>query len=256
MSIVRRKFYLSHEMCPKNPADPSVLETTFTLPPGEYYIGGPTLVIEEYVNEMWECDFDFRNGLYSTKGKKPLYYAPCSLDVDGAYTGSDGFIYPGMAGIFSASLVRKDKEKWQIDSDGKFKTFETPVHVKLFCHGSNVDLNGIEITDDNGFHLKIDNASEQQDEMDTFKAIAEENKFITHWECAMFNDELIDMLKKHPFKAKKMMLGTIPGKLVGDTWLDVWKSINTCVEKQAPMDHIFIEGFEEKGNTLHVSMGS
>jgi hypothetical protein len=166
MSFLRRKFYLSNELSfdysklqtdSQNNADTSEMETTFTLPPGEYYIGGPTLVIEEYANEMWECDFNFRTGLYSTKGKKPLYFAPSSLDVDGAYTGSDGFIYPGMVGIFSASLVRKDVDKFMIDSDGKFKTFETPVRVKLYCHGDNIDLNGIEITDEDGFHLRIDN---------------------------------------------------------------------------------------------------
>lgn len=66
---------------------------------------------------------------------------------------------------------------------------------------------------------------------------------------------------KHPFTASYVdascycYKGSEVVPLVGDTWLDVWKSIETyCKRKNC--DHTFIESIKQKGDILRVHCGS
>lgn len=94
----------------------------------------------------------------------------------------------------------------------------------------------------------------------------------SHWSYDDCEKPIRDFSQKHPFTAKWIDSGcngddhcyavhlcgmkpTEPVELLGDTWLDVWKSIDRHIA-QKECGHRFIELIEEDGDTLIVHCGS
>ena len=111
------------------------------------------------------------------------------------------------------------------------------------------------------------------DHIDRLRTIAEENG-IKHstWSFDDFEEPVRDFSKPHGFTASMVDSGcghnshcyymklhknkpTTPVQLIGDTWLDVWKSIDRHIA-QKECGHRFIETIEQKGDTLVVGCGS
>jgi len=111
------------------------------------------------------------------------------------------------------------------------------------------------------------------DHIDRLRTIAEENG-IEHstWSFDDFQEPVRDFSKPHGFTASMVDSGcghnshcygvklhknkpTTPVQLIGDTWLDVWKSIDRHIA-QKECGHRFIESIEQKGDTLVVGCGS
>jgi hypothetical protein len=123
---------------------------------------------------------------------------------------------------------------------------------------------------DGGHHCE---ECDMEDHFHRLSKIAEENG-IKHSEWAFdgYDDPVRDFSKPHGFTASMVDSGcgandhcygvslhknkpTKPVQLIGDTWLDVWKSIDRhCRQKKC--GHRYIELIEQKGDTLVVSCGS
>ena len=89
-----------------------------------------------------------------------------------------------------------------------------------------------------------------------YDEIADTNGFLTCWRSDDMKAPCRDFSQKHPFTNAKWVTyhepakaGTVP--LTGDTWLDVWKSIDAHC-KQEPVDyhHILIDEIKEEGDYL------
>ena len=109
--------------------------------------------------------------------------------------------------------------------------------------------------------------------IDRLRTIATENG-IKHstWSFDDFEEPVRDFSKPHGFTASMVDSGcghgshcygvslhgnkpTKPVQLIGDTWLDVWKSIDRHIA-QKKCGHRYIEIIEQKGDTLVVRCGS
>ncbi len=158
-------------------------ELTFELPPGEYFIGGNCMAVDDDYNCLWECEHDFQWGLYTIERKKKVmgYYVPTTLHVKDGYPSSDGRNYQGGPGIYSTSLLDKEKSMKEIVKEGAIHTFTEPVRVTLYGYGNNflllkneherrIGLHGIDIRTGD-FHLRIAN-----DQDDPICPYCEENK--------------------------------------------------------------------------------
>jgi len=66
--------------------------------------------------------------------------------------------------------------------------------------------------------------------------------------------------EKHPFSKIKWIVvgywGTTRTKIMGDTWLDIWKACDKAIKKAKSQHHPFIEILEVKGNMLDIHCGS
>lgn len=112
-----------------------------------------------------------------------------------------------------------------------------------------------------------------EDHINLLGKIAAENG-ITHstWAVDDFEEPARDFSKPHGFTASMVDSGcgrnsqcygvklhknkpTKPVQLIGDTWLDVWKSIDRHIA-QKQCGHCFIEIINQEGNTLVVQCGS
>lgn len=97
---------------------------------------------------------------------------------------------------------------------------------------------------------------------------------ITHstWSFDSYDEPLRDFSKPHGFTASMVDSGcgvgdhcygvdlhgnkpTKPVQLIGDTWLDVWKSIDRHIAQKG-CGHTFIEIIKQEGDTLRVHCGS
>ena len=112
-----------------------------------------------------------------------------------------------------------------------------------------------------------------EDHIDRLRTIAEKNGITnSHWSFDSYDEPVRDFSKPHGFTASMVDSGcghndhcygvdlhgnkpAEPVQLIGDTWLDVWKSIDRHIA-QKQCGHRFIELIEQKGDTLVVSCGS
>lgn len=149
-----------------------------------------------------------------------------------------------------------------------FKTTEKGELSEYFCD-EHPDYNLLH--DGNGGHYCEE--CDMEDHFHILSKIAEENG-IKHSEWAFdgYDDPVRDFSKPHGFTASMVDSGcghgshcygvslhgnkpTKPVQLIGDTWLDVWKSIDRhCRQKKC--GHRYIELIEQQGDTLVVSCGS
>lgn len=108
--------------------------------------------------------------------------------------------------------------------------------------------------------------------LDMLDKIKEENNFKhSDWAVDCLDKPMRDFNQKHPFTALWINAGCCKGRkcyglsrgmkpceptrMTGDTWLDVWKSINKYNE-QKNCGHLFIESIKQTGDTLYVGCGS
>lgn len=137
--------------------------TTYELPPGEYWIGDVCSVPEQTRHDIEY--FGYEPGFYKSKYGND-YMALSSLDTDGAYRGSDGNLYAGCMLIISKKLCDQYGPMTSCyDSIYSFRTFTKPVKVTLVSIGDNFGVNGIEINSADGFHLKIIENEDKEDEI-------------------------------------------------------------------------------------------
>ena len=73
------------------------------------------------------------------------------------------------------------------------------------------------------------------------------------WCCDAIGDDDFD--KPHGYTCKWITNGLHRRALKGNTWLDVWKCADKIIKKQVT-DHVFIERFWVKGDTLWFDCGS
>jgi hypothetical protein len=98
---------------------------------------------------------------------------------------------------------------------------------------------------------------------EALNTIARENGiYHSVWSVDDCEDPLRDFSKPHGFTATMVDAGcrcgnnpTEPVQLIGDTWLDLWKSIERYIA-QKQCGHIFIESMEQVADTLDVFCGS
>jgi hypothetical protein len=107
--------------------------------------------------------------------------------------------------------------------------------------------------DNNVFDLKMDYYSE-------FKA---DNKLASIW--SMFELPVHGFLQPHPYPSDAFIVYTQHWgegnkdkhyPVLGSTWGDVYRAADLAVRESGDSHHVFIEGFEVKGNELHMSTGS
>lgn len=115
--------------------------------------------------------------------------------------------------------------------------------------------------------------SENSDTMDRLYELKDTLGFATCWSYDSYDEPMRDFSQKHPFTNARWvdagcnhkdncysvrLGGGKPCKrtpLTGDTWLDIWKSIDRyCAQKQC--GHMFIERLVVEGDVLKVFCGS
>jgi len=100
-----------------------------------------------------------------------------------------------------------------------------------------------------------------EDYFETLNEIASQNGiYRSQWSVDYLEGPTRDFSKPHGFTATMVDAGcgcnpTEPVQLIGDTWLDVWKSIERYIA-QKQCGHIFIESIHQIGDTLDVFCGS
>ena len=123
---------------------------------------------------------------------------------------------------------------------------------------------------DGGYYC---DSCDTEDHIHLLNKIAEENG-ITHsyWSFDDYDKPVRDFSKPHGFTASMVDSGcghgshcygvclhgnkpTKPVQLIGDTWLDVWKSIDRHIA-QKECGHRYIETIEQQGDTLVIHCGS
>jgi hypothetical protein len=110
------------------------------------------------------------------------------------------------------------------------------------------------------FEQGLKNAYEQDnasfdDKMDYFRAYQDENDFAAIW--SMFELPVHCFLQEHPFSSDAFVVygkGHVP--VMGPTWGDVYRAADCAIRNSGDFHHIFIEGFNVKGNELHMYTGS
>jgi len=76
----------------------------------------------------------------------------------------------------------------------------------------------------------------------------------------MWCTDFVEMASPHPFTAMYITShcrcnGDRAALIRGPTWLHIWKAVESYYKKVG-CDHRFIEGFEQKGGYVEVSLGS
>lgn len=110
------------------------------------------------------------------------------------------------------------------------------------------------------FEQGLKNAYEQDessfdDKMDYFRAYQDENDFGSIW--SMYELPVHGFLQNHPYPSDSFIVyskGHVP--VLGPTWGDVYRAADCAIRNSGDFHHCFIEGFEVRGNELHMSTGS
>ena len=93
------------------------------------------------------------------------------------------------------------------------------------------------------------------DKMDYFRAYQFEHEFGSIW--SMFELPVGCFDEAHPYPADAFVVygkGHVP--VLGPTWGDIYRAADGAIRNSGDFHHCFIEGFEAKGNELHMYTGS
>ena len=93
------------------------------------------------------------------------------------------------------------------------------------------------------------------DKMDYYKAFADQNDLDSIW--SVYELPVHGFLKPHPYPSDAFVVygkGHVP--VLGPTWGDVYRAADCAIRNSGDLHHCFIEGFEVKGNELHMYTGS
>lgn len=101
------------------------------------------------------------------------------------------------------------------------------------------------------------------DLMDYYGDIAERRKFSTTWSMyevgrRMFRSAIVNPNGNPIIVAYDGGWGT-GGQVIlshSPVWVTVWRACNQLITQSGDSHHVFIEGFNVKGNTLHLQTGS
>lgn len=91
--------------------------------------------------------------------------------------------------------------------------------------------------------------------MDYFQAYRNENEFGSIWSMYELGVGCFD--EPHPYLSDAFVVhskGHVP--VLGPTWGDVYRAADCAIRNSGDFHHCFIEGFEAKGNQLHMFTGS
>ena len=93
------------------------------------------------------------------------------------------------------------------------------------------------------------------DKMDYFRAYQNEHEFGSIW--SMYELPVGCFTEPHPYPSDVFVIygkGHVP--VFGPTWGDVYRAADCAIRNSGDFHHCFIEGFEAKGNQLHMITGS
>lgn len=93
------------------------------------------------------------------------------------------------------------------------------------------------------------------DKMDYYKAFADQNDLNSIW--SVYELPVHGFLQPHPYPSDAFVVygkGHVP--VLGPTWGDLYRAADCAIRNSGDFHHCFIEGFEVKGNELHMSTGS
>ena len=93
------------------------------------------------------------------------------------------------------------------------------------------------------------------DKMDYFRAYQNEHEFGSIW--SMYELPVGCFTEPHPYPSDVFVIygkGHVP--VFGPTWGDVYRAADCAIRNSGDFPHCFIEGFEAKGNQLHMITGS
>ena len=93
------------------------------------------------------------------------------------------------------------------------------------------------------------------DKLDYYRSFADQNDLNSIW--SVFELPVHGFLQPHPYPSDAFVVygkGHVP--VLGSTWGDVYRAADCAIRNSGDLHHIFIEGFEVKGNELHMYTGS
>ena len=93
------------------------------------------------------------------------------------------------------------------------------------------------------------------DKMDYFRAYQNEHEFGSIW--SMYELPVGCFTEPHPYPSDVFVIygkGHVP--VFGPTWGDEYRAADCAIRNSGDFHHCFIEGFEAKGNQLHMITGS
>lgn len=101
-----------------------------------------------------------------------------------------------------------------------------------------------------------------EDKMDYYSSFKRENGLDSIW--SVYELPVHGFLSAHPYLSDSFVVyrnhwGENKDKhypVLGSTWGDVYRAADLAIRESGDAHHIFIEGFEVKGNELHMYTGS
>ena len=93
------------------------------------------------------------------------------------------------------------------------------------------------------------------DKMGYYRSFADQNDLNSIW--SVYELPVHGFLKPHPYPSDAFVVygkGHVP--VLGPTWGDVYRAADCAIRNSGDLHHCFIEGFEVKGNELHMYTGS
>jgi len=114
------------------------------------------------------------------------------------------------------------------------------------------------------YEVETDDESDDESDEEYFEALNEiasqHGMSRSQWSVDFCKGPIRDFSEPHGFTATMVDAGcgcnpTEPVQLIGDTWLDVWKSIERYIA-QKKCGHVLIENIHQIGDTLDVFCGS
>jgi hypothetical protein len=91
--------------------------------------------------------------------------------------------------------------------------------------------------------------------MDYFRDYQDQHEFRSIW--SLFELDVGCFALPHPYLSDSFVVygkGHVP--VLGPTWGDVYRAADSAIRNSGDTHHCFIEGFEVKGNQLHMYTGS
>lgn len=91
--------------------------------------------------------------------------------------------------------------------------------------------------------------------MDYYSGFQNENDLGSIW--SMYELPVHGFLQAHPYPSDAFVVyggGHVP--VLGPTWGDVYRAADCAIRNSGDFHHCFIEGFEVRGNELHMYTGS
>lgn len=97
-----------------------------------------------------------------------------------------------------------------------------------------------------------------------YEHLSDVNNFASRWSIL----EVADMYSEHPYQGVKelvyvtmsshtrWMQSEVRVPVNGNTWMDLWKAADAAIRQSGDDHHIFIEGFSQDLEEVHLSTGS